>query len=103
MYCGKCGVRADDRDMFCAECGSSLKIKKKKFVRNTIVSGKGLLTDYSGVVVKISVILMFLVVTGNWIFMGRTGRECVGNSSKHTCKCREYTVAAGLKKRKKRL
>ena len=80
MYCGKCGARAEDTDEFCAECGSRLKMKKRKFVKNTIISGRGLLSDYSGIVVKISVILTFLVVTSGWFLAGEIIKDSLMSS-----------------------
>lgn len=64
MYCGMCGNRMEEGDEFCPECGKRTERKKKRILRNKFTSGRGPVTDYRGIVIKICVILIMLTVTG---------------------------------------
>lgn len=51
MYCVKCGTELENEET-CPSCGQLREDQKEKYVRNTLISGKGLYRSYRGIIIK---------------------------------------------------
>ena len=70
MYCVKCGTELENEEI-CPSCGQLREDQKEKYVRNTLISGKGLYRSYRGIIIKLLVILYAITLIAPWVMNGQ--------------------------------
>lgn len=70
MYCVKCGTELENEEI-CPSCGQLREDQKEKYVRNTLISGKGLYRSYRGIIIKLLVILYAITLIAPWVINGQ--------------------------------